>query len=573
MEKKEYTIYLNDSPEIKEDFFAIHTNIAETLFEAIKSHDLEEGSFTIGLFGEWGSGKTFIVHKLKELIKKEHNPNITFLYIDVWKYSGQPLLRSILFGLDKQFQELAHENQKYLIFKDGYKNHRGKSLQDLLYCDEVFESESKLTSKEFQKALKELFSKYRLPFCVLGIILLVFIIFQFFPPTLQEKWWFKISNPIFKGIASFVGFIGVTAIFLGILKKPLKDLGELVFFRNIVKNFTEKANFSPEQFEEIFRDMLSKIKNEKYVIVFDNIDRCEPKVAYEILSTIKTYMDIERCFYIIPCDDEAIKKYLSNSTSNSDNFSRQFAEEFIDKIFQTYIRIPNLKEIERDKYIEEQLKKIDFGGKLKGEDIDVIKEILYYAYRGETPRNIKRFINDYSSYFRLALKAYPELLEDIPLFTVMIAIKQKWYQFEKILIEHPTFFEDYLSFEKTLEKYEDKIENFDSFKSFLEHIEFYIKSFQEKPVDGYIYFKKSEPSIEIADKLRNGEFEIELNEEILKILLKEFEKNTKGQAFALNSFITMAFLIKKYKKSLFYRRLLLKFWECFEKIQDPVQTR
>jgi len=566
-DKKELSIYLDDSPIVTNDFFDIHSNIAETLYEAIKRHNVKKGSLTVGLFGEWGSGKSFIIHKLKEKIKKESEDNITFLYIDVWKYSEHPLLRSILFELDKQFRELAQKDvekkNKYSVFKEGYKDNNGKSLKDLLYYDEIFESESKLTKEEFKEALEKLWERYKVPYIILLFLFIIFLGFPFLPTEWLQNKIIKYIREFLKTIAPISGFIGIGGIFIWLLRKPFEELGRLVFFRNTVRNFTEKSNFSPEQFEEIFKDMLSKIKSEKYVIVFDNIDRCEPKIAYETLSTIKTYMDVKNCFYIIPCDDEAIKKYLSNNNLNSNEFSRQFAEEFIDKIFQTYIRIPNLKEIDRDKYIEEQLKKIDLGKELKEADINIIKEILYYAYRGETPRNIKRFINDYSSYFRLALNAYPELLEEISLFTVMIAIKQKWYKFEKIFIEYPTFFKDYSNSKDILKDYE-KMENFEDFKSFLAHIEFYIKSFQEKSIDGYIYFKKSEPSIEIADKLRNGKFDIQLNDEVLKILLKQFDRNIKGKkAFALNSFITMAFLIEKYKDSSFYHSLLTEFWKCF----------
>jgi len=566
-DKKELSIYLDDSPIIKDDFFNIHSNIAETLYEIIKKHNIENGSFNVGLFGEWGSGKSFIIHKLEEKIKNDSSDNITFLYIDVWKYSEQPLLRSILFELDKQFQKLAQKDEKYLLFKDGYKDNEGRSIKDLLCYDKSVEDESNLNYEEFKTALEKLWKRYKYPYIILILLFAGFLLFQFFPPKWNQNEYIKRIGEILKSLSPISGFIGISGVFIYFFQKPLKDLVKLVFFKNKIQILTEKANFSPEQFEEIFVDMLSKIESEKYVIVFDNIDRCEPKVAYETLSTIKTYMDAKNCFYIIPCDDEAIKKYLSSNNLNSNEFSRQFAEEFIDKIFQTYIRIPNLKEIDRDKYIEEQLKRIDFGKDLKETDINVIKEILYYAYRGETPRNIKRFINDYSSYFRLASKAYPELLEDISLFTVMIAIKQKWYKFEKIFMEHPTFFKDYASSQEILKDYE-KMENFESFKSFLEHVEFYIKSFQETPIDGYIYFKKSEPSIEIADKLRNGDSGIELNDEILKILLKQFERNIKSKkAYALNSFITMAFLIEKYKDSPFYRPILTEFWKCFEMSQ------
>ena len=144
-------IYLIDTPNIEKDHFKIHTNIAETLYEIIKNHKFKDNSFTIGLFGEWGSGKSFIINKLKEKFKSKKD--ITFLNIDVWKYSGHPLLRSILFDIDNQLKKKYKENEKtgsesgnkYKNFETGYKNDNGKSLKDLLYYDEVFESELKAT--------------------------------------------------------------------------------------------------------------------------------------------------------------------------------------------------------------------------------------------------------------------------------------------------------------------------------------------------------------------------------------------------------------------------------------------
>ena len=154
-------------------------------------------------------------------------------------------------------------------------------------------------------------------------------------------------------------------------------------------------------------------------------------------------MDVPNCFYIIPCDDEAIKRYLSNNKSSDSDFSRQFADEFIDKLFQTYIRIPSIKEVDMDKYIADQLSNIEDIQTELGDKKETVIQILYYAYKGETPRNVKRFLNDFTTYYRLAKNCLPALLENIPLFTVMVAIKQKWPEIESTLAEMPTFFEDY----------------------------------------------------------------------------------------------------------------------------------
>ena len=164
------SLFLTDSPKIEQDSFQIHSNIAKTLFNIITKYSISKNSFTIGLFGEWGSGKSFIINKLFNKIKEETS-EITFINIDVWKYSGQPLLRSILFELNKQFKSFYKDNkEKYVAFKDGYKNNNGKSLQDILYYDEVFESESSLSSEDFKKALKNLWLRYKTPLLLLAFL-------------------------------------------------------------------------------------------------------------------------------------------------------------------------------------------------------------------------------------------------------------------------------------------------------------------------------------------------------------------------------------------------------------------
>jgi hypothetical protein len=567
--KENKTIYLTDSPNVEQDSFQVHTNIAETLYGIIEKHNVSKNSFTIGLFGEWGSGKSFIVNKLSEKIKKDKEKDTTYLYIDIWKYSGFPLLRSILFDLDKQFCNLYDlDNKKYSAFSNGYRKN-GQSLDFQLKYNKHLKEESKITPQESWEKILETLKKYKIVWVLLSLFLLFFLTPLFLPSTFKESEIYKSFSPFISALKSFISFTGIGAVILLLLKKPIQDVGNLVFFRSVVRDYTEQANFSPEQFEDIFKDMLGKIGNEKYVIIFDNLDRCEPNVAYETLSTIKTFMDIENCFYIIPADDDAIKNYLSNSTimQNENNlFERKFSEEFIDKIFQTYVRIPVLKEVERDKYIKEQLTKIDFQDKLYEEDIETITQILYFAYKGESPRNIIRFINDYSTYFQLALNSLPKLLDNIMLFTIMIAIKQKWYHFERILLENPDYFNKYPRNKELLKQLEHN--NTSELERFLDSIQsFYIPQIKNNSIDEYIHFKESEKSYEISDILKNNQpYEFELNDENVKILIREFKKIvlTKGQ-FSINSFMTFAKLISKNKKHRLCKNLVIEFWLGFIK--------
>ncbi len=572
---KNKSIYLTDNPNNEQDSFQIHTNIADTIYDIITKHDVSKNSFTIGLFGQWGSGKSFIINKISERIKEKNKANnITYLYIDIWKYSGFPLLRSILFDLNKQFSNLYDiDSEKYDSFRKGYAKN-GHSLESLLKYSKRSNEEVMLTPKESWGKIFNSLKKYRIIWIILILFLFLFFILPICITDLTNNNIYRNFSPFIDALKSFISFTGIGTVILFLFKKPIEELGSLVFFKNVVREYTEKPNFSPEQFEEIFKDMLRKIEKEKYVIVFDNLDRCEPSVAYETLSTIKTFMDVENCFYIIPADDNAIKNYLSNYSINqgeiekdkgiSSLFERKFTEEFIDKIFQTYIRIPPLKEVERDEYIKEQLIKIDFQDKLFDKDIETITQILYYAYKGESPRNIIRFVNDYSTYFQLALKSLPRLLDNITLFTIMIAIKQKWYDFEKILLNNPDFFNRYPTNKNLLDEIDSGIK--DDLLFFLNSIQsFYIPQIKGLSFNEYIFFKESEEGLTIAKALRSIEPEaIKINDENIKILNSEFRKVVKNkEQFSVNGFITFAYLIINNKDHKLYNKIVIEFWIRF----------
>lgn len=424
------TLFLHDSNNIKEvkDSFGIHTKISETIVDIADNESLNKCSFNLGLFGSWGSGKSFIINNIIE----ELNDKYAVFYIDVWKYVGHPLMRSVLFDIDAQLK-----TKKLGIYSKGYIDENDNFLEQLLYADSDFEEEIDLKWNEISNKLKPIIGK-----------LLWAVIFICVCSAICHFWgndWLKsLSVPIFSGL----GFISAPLILIKFFENQIKDFTKTLFCNKKIKTYTYKPSFSPEQFESIFSDIVTNISSEgkKILIVFDNLDRCEPKYAYETLSAIKTFMDKGNCFYIIPCDDIAIKKYISSNynmtTKNDDDFSQIVGEEFFDKLFNTYIRIPQLQEIDRDVFIEEQLKELSIYPNLE-KNINEIKQVLFYGYRGSTPRQIKRFINDLSLNYILAQKIdleYKFLLNNLTLFAVMVVIKQKWSDVEEHLIKNPDLF-------------------------------------------------------------------------------------------------------------------------------------
>jgi len=70
---------------------------------------------------------------------------------------------------------------------------------------------------------------------------------------------------------------------------------------------------------------------DKIIIFIDNVDRCEPEKAKEVLESIKNFLEHPKITYIIPLDDKSLQNHLE-----MDDFT---FSEFQRKIFNSSISI------------------------------------------------------------------------------------------------------------------------------------------------------------------------------------------------------------------------------------------
>ncbi len=95
------------------------------------------------------------------------------------------------------------------------------------------------------------------------------------------------------------------------------------------RSVTVKSLSDPDRFQSKFIDLIKAVKADRLVIAIDNLDRCSPEKAVEMLSTIKTYLEpaveppssqrpqIFRCgpavkdvVFVVSVDDEALRRHL-----------------------------------------------------------------------------------------------------------------------------------------------------------------------------------------------------------------------------------------------------------------------
>jgi len=348
--------FLSDQPietnEISQTKFG-HEGIAETIKNIIISCPTR---FTIGLFGKWGTGKTTIINRLKN---KLQNEKIAVVEFDVWKHEGDALRRTFLKEIVKQLKEDEQISEDF-------------KLTDTL---------DKTISREFQSEFSFDVSKLKYPIGIgLAALGAGLVLYWFWPQHL----------------GTYLSHIFGGSLIAGILVLVLQQAITAEKITSTTDRFQD-----PHEFETEFKNIITKIPNDrKLLVIIDNLDRTHHEKAVELLSTIKTFLEHNRCIFLIACDDAAIKKHLESVYANSENNNESphsYTDEFLRKFFSTFVRIPAFIGRDLQSYTEELLKET---GVPKLDDSDVA-HIITTAFR-DNPRQIKQSINVLLSHYLLA---------------------------------------------------------------------------------------------------------------------------------------------------------------------------
>ena len=99
-EKSCRTFLISDVPSEKDEFGA-HQKLADAVSSLIQSEN--DGGKTIGIEGDWGSGKSTIINLIQANLSQEDH-NLVFLF-DAWAHRDDPLRRTFLESLIIQAEQ------------------------------------------------------------------------------------------------------------------------------------------------------------------------------------------------------------------------------------------------------------------------------------------------------------------------------------------------------------------------------------------------------------------------------------------------------------------------------------
>src|SRR3990167_908353 len=327
----EYRLNIKSDIYCEEDLLGFDKYV-DTLSKMVTDKDFKT-PFCIGIFGKWGSGKTSFMHLLeKRLSTGSTEPYPIPVWFNPWRYEKEehliiPFLKTI-----------EHAIKRYT---------------------EKIEKESDGTKKTLLSVLRKTRTKI------------------------------KEASAAFAYGLTFDAKLGGFGFTLDTSKAAARE-EELANKRIEAKTLSEKLS---SIYYEIVDELKSAIdeKSFRIVVFIDDLDRCLPEKAVEILEAIKLFLDIEGYLFVLGVDRDVVKKGISYRYRFFEHREEKekealiiSPEDYLDKMIQLPLELPTIETGRKITFIENLV-----GDSAEFKDLAPIID----AGIGDNPRTLKRFIN------------------------------------------------------------------------------------------------------------------------------------------------------------------------------------
>jgi hypothetical protein len=366
--------YLSDAPiPLGDDDPFAHHDLASALGTTLSE---TSPPFTVGLFGDWGSGKSSVLLDLPRHLGED----CAFVTFDAWRYDGDTLRRNFLRELALA---LAKEDQLSPRYGRAYDPDR--ELRDL-DVDVQTIGRVRLTapSAHLIQAL----------WAAVVFALLAFVALQF--DSVHDA----LIGDNKTRAAPITAAVAIVSFAASYLVRLVQATPETVSRRRVE---------DPERFAALYVSLLKRLTVSRLLVAIDNLDRCSPERAVEVLSTIKTYLEPAReqtgkdVVFLIAVDIDALRRHLL-AQELEDREDREGAERYVDeylrKFFNAHLRIDAPAPDDMIRYVAGELAKVRLGGELREADRKRLVQVLATGLR-HNPRRIKQFLNNLELRLRL----------------------------------------------------------------------------------------------------------------------------------------------------------------------------
>ena len=104
-------------------------------------------------------------------------------------------------------------------------------------------------------------------------------------------------------------------------------------------------------FRNEFEKTLESEQINRVVVLIDDLDRCQPERIIETLEAIKLFLSVKKTSFIIAADENVIQYAIKKKYPNIDGFNIELDKEYIEKMIQVPIQIPELSPKDVQNYL------------------------------------------------------------------------------------------------------------------------------------------------------------------------------------------------------------------------------
>ena len=385
------------------------------LIDAVESiaMDAKLTPSTIGVYGDWGSGKSSLMQMVEEKIKAEHKEDACCIRSNGWLFEGYEDAKTALCGtiLEKikekeTLDSKIKEKVKQLLDKVDVQKILGKGI------------------------------RYGLDYLLTG------------------------------------GVLGLTEISISQITKALKSKADTVSedeITDVLRSFKTESNIRKDikNFQKEFADILKETQIKHLVVFVDELDRCTPETILDVIEAIRLFLFAKGTSFVIGADQRLIEYAIRTKYKDVVGNNLDIGKEYMEKVIQYPVNIPALDENEVEKYIsclllEKKLQKEEFSEILeyirqlkpydkliytslseeKSDLADKCRDSLYLSEQissvlakqiNGNPRQCKRFLNTLFMRLDMAKTRGVDLKQDV--MAKLMLIEYFYGTFYKLVID------------------------------------------------------------------------------------------------------------------------------------------
>ena len=148
-----------------------------------------------------------------------------------------------------------------------------------------------------------------------------------------------------------------------IAKSAITLTPDIDAFLNVFQDESRQLADTMESFEDDFAELLKQVSIERIVVFIDDLDRCSSSKVIETFETIKLFLDIPSCTFVIGADAARIEAAVGDvySVAALDSRARR---DYLEKIIQVPFNIPQQRLEDIGAYVAMLLMCRDQGSEL-----------------------------------------------------------------------------------------------------------------------------------------------------------------------------------------------------------------